>query len=437
MRLVAASLLARVVVLIGLAVAIAATFAAVGRPPANLCEEGAEAPTYDEISVPGAGFPAYYRLLRVTDSLATVPLSPLVDVLFVPGNAGSYTQVKSFVAEAAKASIPLRFFTIDLGGEFSAFRGELLRRQAQFVRECMVVLQHPSGALRTGVRSPLLAVGHSMGGMVLRVALQRALADGATAAAPDDMLPLLLTLGTPHAAPVVATEASVSSVYRIANSQAGQRIRVSMAVSVSGGERDVQVPAYLCELPASVAGLQKTLAAQSIRGVRGSVDHQCLSWCLPMVHRLNELIMASGRGLAPEVQVWADLMWSAVDVADWPSATVWPVSVLAAQHSPSVVISGNASAGHSGVRLTLPNQWLALPQRLEFQCSGGGESRPPLLFVAPYGLQSVTCTGAPPRLFQVGHHERPIMCASLCIKPLCIGSPLCIFTMYILAGCKW
>lgn len=371
-------------------------------PAPNLCAEGTEAPVYEAVAGGEAlseGLAPHYRLLRVRESSVPPAATDVRGlVLFVPGNAGAYTQAKSMAAEAAKAGLPLEFYTVDLGSELVAFRGELLARQVRFVRRALDALaalrrpRDPAASSTAPPRPVLLAVGHSMGGLVLRAALRSESADGPSVAL-DPRVALLLTLGTPNAAPVVATEASVSEFYAALARGAPAGVPV---ISVSGGERDVQVPAHLCELPYGLEPRGMHLPAQAVRGVRGSVDHQCLSWCLPLILRLNELLAevavstgAAGAEHSAGAPEPASLLWEAPPGDNTQAVVLQPASAFRRKGPVSLPAGITGPAGgarervNDGVgshsnrsiaayRLQLQEQWLAVPQQLTLQCVDDG-----------------------------------------------------------------
>jgi len=207
-------------------------------------------PVYEPVSVPSAL--AYkYRLYRYHeihhDGTVLSPTSTMEahPVLFVPGHAGSYKQVRGFASQAAKliahtakpldhpvdldvpdsywknlvireeisklrgvnhssqAVKPLIFFTLDLSEELSAFRGDLLLNQADYLVDCIRRLQ----LLFPHWRS-FLILGHSMGGVVARLALQRH-------PVVHTSVSLILTLNSPHTAPPLMISKITADIYRL------------------------------------------------------------------------------------------------------------------------------------------------------------------------------------------------------------------------------
>ena len=168
-------------------------------------------------------------------------------------------------AEAAKDGLPLEYYTIDYGSELSAFSPALLRRQAEYARFCAELLLPSSSngstpaaasAATAGPRArSLLAVGHSMGGVVLQLATQLWRGSGGPSAGPGWML--LAALGTPHYGPVIATEAGLWRLYRQLRAatsgppppppplESDGRAAAPPVLLFSGGSRDRTVPSHL------------------------------------------------------------------------------------------------------------------------------------------------------------------------------------------------
>ena len=107
--------------------------------------------------------------------------------IFVPGNAGSYRQVRSLASETARRvdarraasgdapeegtdareeHVGVDWFTLDFNEELSAFHGAVASRQTEFAAFAIerVLAAYPPG-------TPVIIAGHSMGGVVARAAL--------------------------------------------------------------------------------------------------------------------------------------------------------------------------------------------------------------------------------------------------------------------------
>lgn len=110
-------------------------------------------------------------------------------VIFIPGNAGSYKQVRSLASEVTRSAwvraqehpeelypTHFDFYTVDFKEELSAFSAELLEKQAQFVSDCVkTVLEREAQAVRkrgcsgSFSQDGVILIGHSMGGVIARM----------------------------------------------------------------------------------------------------------------------------------------------------------------------------------------------------------------------------------------------------------------------------
>ena len=240
--------------------------------------------------------------------------------LFVPGNAGSYRQVRSVASETARrvdarrtshqtssppsvpgdtresapgnAPVGIDWFALDFNEELSAFHGGLLRRQTAFTSHALakILETYPPG-------TPVVIAGHSMGGVVARGALLELGKEGAYGSA---LNATLLTLATPHADSPAATAPSAARAHRDINdawiSKRHTRVtsRVAM-VSVGGGDADRQVTRVHAKPPARWLGAKNAKNAKtknaihttagSIPGASSNVsaDHRAIAWCQQVI----------------------------------------------------------------------------------------------------------------------------------------------------------
>eukprot|EP00879_Flechtneria_rotunda_P005600 GHRR01005895.1.p1 GENE.GHRR01005895.1~~GHRR01005895.1.p1 ORF type:complete len:2085 (+),score=824.97 GHRR01005895.1:229-6483(+) len=225
--------------------------------------------------------------------------------LLIPGNAGSYEQVRSMASESARLlarvkqaagssssadSIPdWDWYALDLNGELSAFCGQLLAEQHAFALACLRQLRvmysigsnsssHSSDILSqlprnlrpqlhyldaakgpeafapaavggstdagAGAIAGVVLVGHSMGGVVARAAASSAWKDPLLG---PGSITLLLTISTPHQYPPVLLQPATARFYDRALARA---LPPDLpAVSINGGAADMQVSPYLTRLP--------------------------------------------------------------------------------------------------------------------------------------------------------------------------------------------
>lgn len=216
-------------------------------------------------------------------------------MLFLPGQAGSYRQVRSFGTAAFKLETHdsnkdvIDWFTIDFGDEWSGLSGIILERQAAFAARCveriLALYEHvPSDRRPRAV--PL--VGHSMGGVVAR----------AVAALPAMLerqsVGTVLALHSPLT-PAAVSHESVARFYASietawcdpANARALDGVAL---LSLGGGLRDSLVRSDLSAVPQRPCAHNVSYATvlPSIEGIQRSADHQCGVWCLEVAERVAQ-----------------------------------------------------------------------------------------------------------------------------------------------------
>ncbi|MBW0462937.1 hypothetical protein O181_002652 [Austropuccinia psidii MF-1] len=225
-------------------------------------------------------------------------------VLFIPGNAGSSRQVRSFGAAAAtlyyqSPSQPhpsfserlhpgLDFFTIDFNDQLSAFHGQTLIHQAEYANDVIQFIlstyQHSRSLFNPHLPIPssVLIIGHSMGGLVARQML---------------MLPnylngtinTIISISSPHAIPPIPLERQIEAVYDQINSfwrhsytfeSVNHALEDLLLISISGGTSDTTIASdssSLLSLAPDSHGL--TVFTTTIPGVWSPMDHLAILWC--------------------------------------------------------------------------------------------------------------------------------------------------------------
>ncbi|KAK9493600.1 PGAP1-like protein-domain-containing protein [Lipomyces doorenjongii] len=229
-----------------------------------------------------------------------------VPVLFIPGNAGSYKQVRGLAAEAAhqyydtvtaKGSYGdggarnLDFFTADFNEDFTAFHGRTLLDQAEYLNDAIAFIlslyKTSSFSHRSNSDFPLprsvILIGHSMGGIVARTMLTL----------PNyrpDSVNTILTLSTPHVVPPATFDWDIVRIYERINRYwrdsyseklVGRNPLASVAlVSIAGGKLDLIVPsdyASIASLVPSSNGF--TVFTSTMPNVWTGADHLAIVWC--------------------------------------------------------------------------------------------------------------------------------------------------------------
>ncbi|NXF31831.1 PGAP1 deacylase, partial [Nyctibius bracteatus] len=213
-----------------------------------------------------------------------------IPVLFLPGNAGSYKQVRSLgsialrKAEDVDFKYHFNFFSVNFNEELVALYGGSLQRQTKFVHECIkVILKLYRG--REFAPTSVAIVGHSMGGLVARALLT-------LKNFKPELINLLITQATPHVAPVMPLDKYLTDFYTAVNNHwilKAQDLRNLTTLSVAGGFRDYQVRSGLAFLPRlSQHDSALSVVSSAVPRAWASTDHLSIVWC-------KELILATIR----------------------------------------------------------------------------------------------------------------------------------------------
>lgn len=225
-------------------------------------------------------------------------------VLFVPGNAGSYKQVRPIASEAnhhfnkviqrdeyatAAGVEALDFFTVDFNEDITAFHGQTLLDQAEYVNEAIryilsLYLDPRQSTRRSNVPDPtsVVVLGHSMGGVVARTAL-------ATPNYQSDSVNTIVTMSAPHALPPVTFDGKIVQIYDTVNTywreayaqkENDNPLQNVTLVSIAGGGLDTVVPSDYASIESIVPETHGfTVFTTTMSNVWTSMDHQAILWC--------------------------------------------------------------------------------------------------------------------------------------------------------------
>ncbi|ANZ75211.1 BA75_02454T0 [Komagataella pastoris] len=234
-----------------------------------------------------------------------------VPALFIPGNAGSYRQVRSIASETTLLydkfykngaqdyryqsdvnpnSSKIDFFTADFNEDLTAFHGRTLLDQAEFLNEAVKFILSLYSAERNPPTSVII-VAHSMGGIVARVmmSLPNYVAES---------INTILTLATPHAAAPATFDGNLNRIYKdtdefwriglmpdnVLGSElyelSHSRLQNISLISVTGGLLDTTLPADYTTLKGLVPRTHGfNVFSTGIPGVWTPIDHLAIVWC--------------------------------------------------------------------------------------------------------------------------------------------------------------
>ncbi|KAJ0480624.1 putative GPI inositol-deacylase PGAP1, alpha/Beta hydrolase [Helianthus annuus] len=318
------------------------------KPISNGCTMTYMYPTYIPISAPKSLSSSKYGLYLYHEGWKQIDfdehLKQLngVPVLFIPGNGGSYKQVRSLAAESDRAyqggppepmlyqeaslmfegleidetNIPilnqyarrLDWFAVDLEGEHSAMDGQVLEEHTEYVVHAInrILDQYKEsqdarvkeGAVESGsLPNSVILVGHSMGGFVARAAVVH----------PNlrkSAVETILTLSAPHQSPPLALQPSLGHYfeyinqewrkgYEVQNSRTGAQLSRVIVISISGGGNDYQIRSRLESLDGIVPTTHGfMISSMGVKNVWLSMEHQVILWCNQLVVQVSHTLLS-------------------------------------------------------------------------------------------------------------------------------------------------
>ncbi|BFZ59415.1 GPI inositol deacylase [Saitoella coloradoensis] len=250
-------------------------------------------------------FASKYSLYLYREQGVDIDLKPNgVPVLFIPGNAGSYKQVRPIAAEAANQYAEalklnswiaddgkrnLDFFTVNFNEEFSAFHGQTLLDQAEYLNEAVsfiLSLYHDTRQSSSDTDLPdptsVIVIGHSMGGIVARTMLTLSNYQ-------SNSVNTILTMSAPHAASPVPFDWDIHKIYATINDYwrksfaedpANNPLWQTSLISVAGGGLDTVVASDYTSTASLLPDSHGfTVFTSSVPNVWTSMDHQAILWC--------------------------------------------------------------------------------------------------------------------------------------------------------------
>lgn len=239
-----------------------------------------------------------------------------IPILFIPGNAGSYRQVRSIAAETSDIYFDhyldqsdglnpnaknYDFFTADFNEDFTAFHGRTLLDQAEYLNEAIKFIlglyansEHPPRSV--------VVLGHSMGGVVSRVMVSL----------PNyipDSINTIITLASPHAAAPLTFDGDILKIYSAVDrfwfqgydnketdntiaKIAKERLSNIALISITGGLLDSILPADYTTLGYLVPPTNGfTVYTTGIPGVWTPIDHLAIVWCAQLRRQVLKALL--------------------------------------------------------------------------------------------------------------------------------------------------
>ena len=184
----------------------------------------------------------------------------------------------------------LDFFTVDFNEDFTAFHGQTMLDQAEYVNEAIRYILSLYLDPQTSERDPslpdpssVIILGHSMGGIVARAAFVMPNFQAHS-------INTIVTMSAPHARPPVTFDPLIVKIYQDINNywrhaySSKPATENSLAdvtlVSVAGGGLDTVVPSDYASLESIVPESHGfTVFTSTIPTVWTSMDHLAITWC--------------------------------------------------------------------------------------------------------------------------------------------------------------
>ncbi|ALC49896.1 CG3160 [Drosophila busckii] len=237
-------------------------------------------------------------------------------VIFVPGNAGSYKQVRSLASVALRKArehtdgIHLDYYTVDFDEELSAFYGGYMYQQQSFLKHCIRTIL----SIYKGKASSIVLIGHSMGGKLAQSML--------TDPEMSQYINTIISISTPIDQPVLNLDVILNQFYvetqdklRSTRTATQPTVKTNLCqsqhqkspseqsmdsqdlsavldnvllISTGGGNRDLLVSAGLTT---SIFNDIHAMTS-SIPRVNLSCDHLSAVWCLQFMQVINRFLFS-------------------------------------------------------------------------------------------------------------------------------------------------
>jgi len=193
--------------------------------------------------------------------------------------------------QAIKAGVQsLDFFTVDFNEDITAFHGQTLLDQAEYLNEAIRYILSLYLDPRASDRDPdlpdptsVIILGHSMGGIVARTMLIMPNYQ-------SNSINTIVTMSAPHARPPVSFDRQIVKIYQDINNYWRHAYSQQWAnnnplwhvtlVSIAGGGLDTVVPSDYASVESLVPDTHGfTAFTSTVPNVWTSMDHAAILWC--------------------------------------------------------------------------------------------------------------------------------------------------------------
>eukprot|EP00794_Sanderia_malayensis_P015092 gene15092-16648_t len=222
-----------------------------------------------------------------------------IPVLFIPGNAGSAEQGRSFSSVALRKtehhSFHFNYFFVGFNGEMAALKGDYLDKQTEFVHECLKIIINLYKRGSSGnQQDSVLVIAHSMGGIVARGLFTLPNFD-------PEIVSTLIILAAPNTRPVLMVDSQMKDYYLKVNqfwsspaqrNQSTSALKHLVVASIGGGNRDFQVRSDLTSMQGlGIDNLTISTLSTTLPKVWVSAEHRCIVWCKQLVLAITRVFM--------------------------------------------------------------------------------------------------------------------------------------------------
>ena len=198
----------------------------------------------------------------------------------------------------------LDFFSADFNEDFSAFHGQTILDQAEYLNDAVAYILSLYHDARRSQRDPdlpdpssVVLVGHSMGGVVARTMLTMPNYQ-------SNSINTIITMSAPHARPPVSVDAESVRTYKRINDYWRQAYTQKWAsdnplwhvtlISIAGGGLDTVVPSDFASLESLVPSTHGfTVFTSGIPNVWTGADHIQTTWCVQLMKPIVRSIFST------------------------------------------------------------------------------------------------------------------------------------------------